>query len=127
MFLGFSAYLVSAGSYGLLLCFLLCFLFWSLLRVCLQRPGVAWQRPDFFCFVKRNRGKKRRRLQRACPAELAARLQRFAQTAAGNMKDTTKVGRDACARGALASGVEKFERLFSTLSSLFDKFSKAAI
>ena len=39
---------------------------------------------------------KEARLRR-CPAELAARLQRFAQTAAGNMKDFNEVGRDACA------------------------------
>ena len=86
MFLGSSAYLVSAGSYGLLLCFL----FWSLLRVGLQRPLIARRRPDFFCLAKRNRGKKRRALQAAGPAELAARLQRYAQTAAGNLKDTPK-------------------------------------
>jgi hypothetical protein len=31
----------------------------------LQRPGVARQRPDFFCLAKRNRGKKTRALQAA--------------------------------------------------------------
>ena len=41
---------------------------------------------------KKNRGKKRRALQAAGPAELTARLQRFVQTAAGNMKDIHKVG-----------------------------------
>ena len=49
---------------------------------CWQRPVVDRQRPDFFCLAKRNRGKKRRALQAAGPAELTARVQRSVQTAA---------------------------------------------
>jgi len=54
------------------------------------RPGVARRRPGFFCLAKRNRGKKRRALQAAGPAELTARLQRSVQTAAGDMKEFHK-------------------------------------
>ena len=87
MFFGSSACGGCVDSYGFLL----------LLCVCLQRPLIARRRPDFFCLAKRNRGKKRRALQAADPAELTALLRRCVQTAAENMKDIHEVGRGACA------------------------------
>jgi hypothetical protein len=55
------------------------------------------QASSFLFATKRNQKARLRR----CPAELAARLQHFAQTAAGNMKDFHEVERDAYARGAV--------------------------
>jgi hypothetical protein len=93
VFYGSSAYLASARSYGLLLDSAVCLF---------AEPLIARRRTDFFCLAKRNRGKKRRALQAAGPAELTALLRRCVQTAAGNMKVIHEVGRDACARGGFS-------------------------
>ena len=78
------------------------FLFLPLLFVWVLRPVVDRQRPDFFCLAKRNRGKKRRALQAACPAELTTRLQRSVQTGCRKNEGLPRrLRRDACARGVM--------------------------